>query len=147
MQEHSERTSSYTIAIIKMSCLEGSMQKCGPHITWGTHKKKMPPKNNHRAEEMAECINIKDAEGTNIRHYYKCKECGFECATRAACIAHACREHTDELIGPCEYCGSFYAHSADTMKHHVNECAGSTTGSDDNDDFFFLLVSVLSVSN
>ena len=38
------------------------------------------------------------------------------------------------LIGPCDYCGSFYAHSADTMKHHVNECAGSTTGNDDNDD-------------
>ena len=58
----------------------------------------------------------------------------FECATRAACIAHAHREHTNELIGPCEYCGNFYAHSADMMKHHVNECAGSTTGSDDNDD-------------
>ena len=55
-------------------------------------------------------------------------------ATRAACVAHALREHTDELIGPCDYCGSFYAHSADMMKHHVNECAGSTTGSDDNDD-------------
>ena len=53
---------------------------------------------------------------------------------RAACVAHAHREHTDELIGPCNYCGSFYAHSADMMKHHVNECAGSTTGSDDNDD-------------
>ena len=98
------------------------------------HIKKMPLKNNHCAEEMAECINIRDAVGTNIGHYYKCKECAFECATRAACVAHAHREHTDELIGPCKYCGSFYAHSADTMKHHVNECAGSTTGSDDNDD-------------
>ena len=101
----------------------------------GVHiKKKMLLKNTHRAEGMAECINIRDAVGTNIRRYYKCKECAFECATMAACVAHARREHTDELIGPCDYCGSFYAHSADTMKHHVNECAGSTTGSDDNDD-------------
>ena len=107
----------------------------------------MPLKNTHRAEGMAECINIRDAVGTNIGWYYKCKECAFECATRAACVAHACREHTDELIGPCDYCGSFYAHSADMMKHHVNECAGSTTGSDDNDDYFFLVVSVLSASN
>ena len=101
----------------------------------GVHiKKKMPLKNNHRAEGMAECINIRDAVGTNIRCYYKCKECALECATSAACVAHAHREHTNELIGPCYYCGSFYAHSADTMKHHVNEWAGSTTGSDDNDD-------------
>ena len=117
----------------KTSCSEGSMQKCGPHIAWGTHKKKMALKNNH-CEEMAECINIRDAVGTNIGCYYKCKECAFECATRAVCIAHAHREHTDKLIGPCKYCGSFYAHYADMMKHHVNECAGSTKGSDDNDD-------------
>ena len=110
------------------------MQKCGPQITWGTHKKKMPLKSTHRAEGMAEHINIRDAVGTNIGRYYKCKECTFECATRAACVAHARREHTNELIGPCDYCGSFYAHSADKMKHHVNECAGSTTGSDDNDE-------------
>ena len=58
----------------------------------GVHiKKRMPPKNNHCAEEMAEHINIKDAEDTNIGCYYKCKECGFECATRAACIAYARR--------------------------------------------------------
>ena len=101
----------------------------------GVHiKKKLPVKNNHHAEGMAECINIRDAVGTNIGHYYKCKECAFECATRAAFVAHAHREHTDKLIGPCDYCGSFYAHSADMMEHHVNECAGSTTGSDDNDD-------------
>ena len=113
----------------------------------GVHiKKRMPPKSNHHAEEMAQCINIKDAEGTNIGRYYKCKECGFECATKAACIAHACREHTNKLIGPCEYCGSFYAHSADTMKHHVNDCAGSTTGMMTMMKFF-LLVGVLSVSN
>ena len=87
-------------------------------------------KNNHHAEGIAEHINIRDAVGTNIGWYYKCKECAFECATRAACVAHARREHTDELIGPCDYCASFYAHSADTMKYHVNECAGS----DDNDD-------------
>ena len=89
----------------------------------GVHiKKKMPLKNNHHAEGMAECINIRDAVSTNIGWYYKCKECTFECATRAACVAHARREHTNELIDPCDYCGSFY------------ECAGSTTGSDDNDD-------------
>ena len=94
----------------------------------------MPPKNNHRAEEMGLCMNIKGAEGTNIGHYYTCTECRFECAIRAACIAQAHREHTNELIGPCEYCGSFYAYSADAMKHHVNHCAGSTTGSDDSDN-------------
>ena len=98
----------------------------------GVHiKKKMPLKSTHRAEGMAECINIRDAVGTNIGRYYKCKECAFGCTTRAACVAHAHREHTDELIGQCYYCGSFYA---DMLKHHVNECAGSTTGSDDNDD-------------
>ena len=110
-------------------------------------KKKMPLKNNYHAEGMAERINIRDAVGTNIGRYYKCKECAFQCATRAACIAHACREHTNKLIGPCDFCVSFYAHSADTMKHHVNECAGSTTGSDDNDDQYFLVVGVLSASN
>ena len=101
----------------------------------GVHiKTKIPLKNNHRAEGMAECINKRDAAGTNIRHYYKCKECTFECGTWAACIAHARRKHTDELIGPCNYCGSFSAHSADMMKHHVNECAGDTTSSYDTDD-------------
>ena len=94
----------------------------------------MPPKNNHRAEGMAEHINKRDAAGTNIGRYYKCKECAFECDTRTACVAHARRKHTDELIGPCNYCGSFYAHSADTMKHHVNECAGDTISSYDTDD-------------
>ena len=94
----------------------------------------MPPKNDHCAEAMAECITIKDEDGTNIGYNYKCKECGFDCGTRATCVAHAHREYTDERIGPCEYCGTFYAHSVDTMKHHVNDCAGSTTGSyDDND--------------
>ena len=66
-----------------------------PTLTGVHTQKKMPPKYNHRAEEMPQRINIKDVEGTNIGRYYKCKECGFECATRAACIAHACREHTD----------------------------------------------------
>ena len=75
----------------------------GVHIT-----KKMPLKSTHCAEGMAERINIRDAVGTNIGRYYKCKECTFECATRAACVAHACREHTDKLIGPCDYCGNFY---------------------------------------
>ena len=83
---------------------------------------------------MTQRINIKDEDGTTIRHYYKCKECGFDCGTRAACVAHAHREHTDERIGLCEYCGIFYAQSADRMNHHVNDCASSTTGSDDNDN-------------
>ena len=54
--------------------------------------------------------------------------------TRAACVAHARREHTDKLIGPGDYCGTYYAHLADSMKHHVNECTGSTTSSDNTDD-------------
>ena len=41
----------------------------GVHIT-----KKMPLKSTHHAEGMAECINIRDAVGTNIGWYYKCKE-------------------------------------------------------------------------
>ena len=64
-------------------------------------------KNTHRAEGMAERINIRDAVGTNIRWYYKCKECAFECATRAACVAHAHREHTDKLIGHAITVGAF----------------------------------------
>ena len=102
----------------------------------GVHfkRKRMLPKNDQHAEAMAECINIKDEDGTNIRYYYKCKECSFGCGTRAVCITHVLREHTNERIGPCKYCGTFYAHSVDMMKHHVNDCAGSTTGSDDNDD-------------
>ena len=83
---------------------------------------------------MAECVNIKDDDGNKTGHYYKCKECGFEIGTRAACVAHAHREHTDERIGPCDYYRTFYMHSADMMKHHVNDCAGSTTGSDGDDD-------------
>ena len=98
----------------------------------------MPPRNDHVAETMAECINIKDDDGNNIGCYYKCKECGFEISTRVACVAHACREHTDEGIGPCEYCRTFYTHSVDMMKHHVNDCVGSTTGSDDDQLLFFV---------
>ena len=61
----------------------------------GVHiKTKILLKNNHCAEGMAECINKRDAAGTNIRCYYKCKECTFECDTRAACIAHAHRKRT-----------------------------------------------------
>ena len=104
----------------------------------GVHiKTKILLKNNHCAEGMAECINKRDAAGTNIGRYYKCKECAFECGTRAACIAHARRKYTNELICPCNYCGSFYAHSADTTKHHVNECAGDTTSSYDTDNYYF----------
>ena len=87
----------------------------------------------HHAEGMVECVNKRNAVGIKIGHFYRCKECTFECGTRAACIAHACRKHTNELIGPCDYCETYYAHSADSMKHHVNECAGGTTSSYDTD--------------
>ena len=97
-------------------------------------KAKMPVQTTHHAEGMVERVNQKIEVGTTIGHCYCCKECAFECATRAACIAHARRKHTNELIGPCDYCGTYYAHSADSMKHHVNECAGSTTSSDNTDD-------------
>ena len=97
-------------------------------------KGKMPVQTMHRAEGMVQRENIKNEVGTTIGHCYRCKECTFECATRAACVAHARRKHTDELIGPCDYCGTYYAHSADSMRHHVNECAGRTTSSDNSDD-------------
>ena len=101
----------------------------------GVHiKAKMPVQTMHRAEGMVQRENIKNEVGTTIGHCYCCKECTFECATRAACVAHARRKHTDELIGPCDYCGTYYAHSADSMRHHVNECAGRTTSSDNSDD-------------
>ena len=35
-----ERTFSYTITITKTSCSEGSTQKSGPQIAWGSHKNK-----------------------------------------------------------------------------------------------------------
>ena len=82
---------------------------------------------------MVEQVNKKNEVGTMIGHSYCCKECAFDCTTRAACIAHARRKHTNELIGSCDYCGTYYAHSADDMKHHVNECAGSTSSDDTND--------------
>ena len=97
-------------------------------------KAKMPFQTTHHAEGMVEWVNKKNKVGAMIGHCYHCKECAFECATRAACVAHPRRKHTDELIGPCDYCGTYYAHSADSMKHHVNECAGSTTSSDNTDD-------------
>ena len=130
MREHPATPSpSPKCHVQKDPCKNVVPRSPGVHI-----KRKMPLKNNHHAEGMAECINIGDAVGTNIGQYYKCKECSSECATRAACVAHAHREHTNKLIGPYDYCGSFHAHSADTMKHHVIECAGSTIGSDNNDD-------------
>ena len=55
----------------------------------------------HCAEGMVERVNKRNAVGIKIRHFYRCKECTFECGTRAACIAHAPRKHTNELIGPC----------------------------------------------
>ena len=97
-------------------------------------KAKMPVQTMHRAEGMVLRRNIKNEVGATIGRCYSCKECTFECATRAACVAHARRKHTDELIGPCDYCGIYYAHSADSMRHHVNECAGRTTNSDNSDD-------------
>ena len=97
-------------------------------------KAKMPSQTTHRAEGLVERVNKKNEVGTTIGRCYHCKECAFECATRAACVAHARRKHTDELIGPCNYCGTYYAHSADSMRHHVNECAGITTSSDNTDD-------------
>ena len=101
----------------------------------GVHiKAKMPVQTTHRVEGMVLRRNIKNEVGATIGRCYSCKECAFECATRAACVAHARRKHTDELIGPCDYCGIYYAHSADSMRHHVNECAGRTTNSDNSDD-------------
>ena len=97
-------------------------------------KAKMPVQTTHCAEGMVQRENIKNEVGTTIGHCYHCKECTFECATRAACVAHARRKHTDELIGPCDYCGTYYAHLADSMRHHVNECAGRTTSRDNSDD-------------
>ena len=74
---------------------------------------------------MVEHVNKKNEVGATI---------AFECATRAACVAHVRRKHTNKLIGPCDYCETYYAHSADSMKHHVNEYAGSTTSSYNTDD-------------
>ena len=90
-------------------------------------KAKMPFQTTHHAKGMVEWVNQKNEVGATIGHSYHCTECAFECTKRAACIAHARRKHTDEWIGPCDYCGTYYAHSADAMKHHVNECAGSTS--------------------
>ena len=97
-------------------------------------KGKMPVQTMHRTEGMVQRENIKNEVGTTIGRCYRCKECTFECATRAACVAHARRKHTYELIGPCDYCGTYYAHSADSMRHHVNECAVRSTSSDYSDD-------------
>ena len=97
-------------------------------------KTKMPFQTTHRAEGMVEHVNKKNEVCATIGHCYCCKECAFECATRAACVAHARRKHTNELISPCDYCETYYAHSADSMKHHVNEYAGSTTSSYNTDD-------------
>ena len=96
-------------------------------------KAKMPFQTMHHAKGMVEWVNKKNEVGTTIGCCYHCQECTFQCTTRAACIAHVRRKHTDELIGPCDYCGTYYAHLADAMKHHVNECAGSTS-SDITDD-------------
>ena len=113
---------------------EDPRKKVVPRSSGVCIKAKMPVQTTHHAEGMVERVNKKNEVGTTIGHCYPCKECAFECATRAACVAHARRKHTDELIGPCNYCGTYYAHSADSMKHHVNECAGSTTSSDNTDE-------------
>ena len=117
----------------------GSKRKCSatppPPRSPGVHiKAKMPVQTTHHAEGMVQWENIKNEVGTTIGRCYCCKECTFECATRATCVAHARKKHTDELIGPCDYCGPYYAHSADSMRHHVNECAGRTTSSENTDD-------------
>ena len=117
----------------------GSKRKCAatplPPRLPGVHiKAKMPVQTTHRAEGMVQHHNIKNEVGGTIGRCYRCKDCAFKCATRAACIAHARRKHTNELIGPCDYCGIYYVHSADTMRHHVNECAGRTTTSDNSND-------------
>ena len=117
----------------------GSMRKCSatpppPRSPGVCIKAKMSVQTTHRAEGMVQRENIKNEVGTTIGCCYHCKEGAFECATRAACVAHARRKHTDELIGPCDYCGTYYAHSADSMRHHVNQCAGRTTSSDNTDD-------------
>ena len=109
----------------------------------GVHiKAKMPVQTTHHAEGMVQRENIKNEVGTTIGRCYRCKECTFECATRAACVAHARRKHTNELIGPCDYCGTYYAHLADSMRHHVNECAGRTASSDNSDNYCFLLLAL-----
>ena len=127
--------------------MRGSKRKClATPLPTPTHEKvvprspgvcikaKMPSQTMHHAKGMVERINKKNEVGATIGRCYRCKECTFECATRAACIAHARRKHTDESIGPCDYCGTYYAHSAGSMRHHVNECAGRTTSSDNTDD-------------
>ena len=116
-----------------------SKRKCSatpppPRLPGVRIKAKMSVQTTHHAEGMVQQENKKNEVGTMIGHCYRCKECAFECATRAACVAHARRKHTDELIGPCDYCGTYYAHSADSTRHHVNECAGRTTSSDNTDD-------------
>ena len=98
----------------------GSKRKCSatplpPRSPGVRIKAKMPVQTTHRAEGMVQRENKKNEVGTMIGHCYRCKECTFQCATRAACVAHAHRKHTDELIGPCDYCGTYYAHSADSM--------------------------------
>ena len=113
--------------------LEDPCKKVVPRSP-GVHiKAKMPFQTTHHAKGMVEQVNKKNEVGATIGCSYRCKKCTFECTTRAACVAHAHRKHTDELIGPCDYCGTYYAHSADAKKHHVNECAGSTS-SDNTDD-------------
>ena len=119
--------------------MRGSKRKCSPtppapRLPGVRIKVKMPVQTTHHAEGMVQWENKENEVGTTIGRCYRCKECTFECATRAACVAHARRKHTDELIGPCDYCGTYYAHSADSMRHHVNECAGRTTSSDNTDD-------------
>ena len=109
------------------------MQEGSPQITWHAHKSQDASPDHAPCRRHGRMVNKKNEVGTTIEHCYRCKECAFECATRATCIAHARRKHTEELIGPCNYCGTCYAHSADSMKHHVNECAGSTS-SDNTDD-------------
>ena len=111
----------------------GCKRKCSATPSLSPKRHAQPFHTMHHAEGMVECVNKRNAVGIKIRCFYRCKECIFECGTRTACVAHACKKHTNELIGPCNYCGTYYAHSTDLLKHHVNECAGGTTSSYDTD--------------
>ena len=56
-----------------------------PRLSGVRIKAKMPVQTTHHAEGMVEWVNKKNEVGTMIGHCYHCKECTFECATRAPC--------------------------------------------------------------
>ena len=134
MQGSKRKCSATALPTPTHDTLEDPHKKVVPRLPGVCIKAKMPVQTMHHAEGMVEQVIKKNEVGTTIGHCYRCKECAFECATRPACVAHACRKNTDKLIGPCDYCGTYHAHSADSMKHNVNECSGSTISSDNTDD-------------